>query len=120
MTNAMAYYALKILLSAVVVVLISELAKRQSGVAALIAALPLTSILAFVWLHLDATPPERIADLAGQVFWLVIPSLILFITLPFLLRQGLNFWLSLGLSIIATAGGYFALLPLLRRFGVNL
>lgn len=116
----MAYYALKVLLSALVIVLISEVAKRHSGIAALIAALPLTSILAFVWLHLDGTPPERIAELAGQVFWLVIPSLVLFVTLPLLLRQGLNFWLSLGLSMAATAGGYFALLPLLRRFGVNL
>src|SRR5512135_873250 len=116
----MVYYALKVLLSAVVVVLISEMAKRNTGFAALIASLPLGCILAFTWLHLESTPSERIADLAGQVFWLVIPSLILFITLPFLLRQGLNFWLSLGLSIVATAGGYFALLPLLRRFGVTL
>jgi len=116
----MVYYALKVLLSALVITVIAEMAKRHSGVAALIAALPLTSILAFVWLHLDAAPPERIADLAGQIFWLVIPSLILFIALPFLLRQGLNFWLSLGISIAATSGGYLALLPLLRRFGVNL
>lgn len=116
----MAYYALKVLLSALVIVLISEVAKRHSAFAALIAALPLTSILAFVWLHLDAVPSERIADLAGQIFWLVIPSLLLFLILPLLLRQGLNFWLALGISIAATAGGYFALLPLLRRFGVNL
>lgn len=116
----MAYYALKVLLSALLITLISEVAKRHSAFAALIAALPLTSILAFVWLRLDATPTERIADLAGQIFWLVIPSLILFLVLPLLLRQGLNFWLSLGLSIAATAGGYFALLPLLRRFGITL
>lgn len=116
----MVYYALKILLSAVVVTLISEVAKRHTGFAALIASLPLGCILAFTWLHLESTSPERIADLAGQIFWLVIPSLIMFLVLPVLLRQGLNFWLSLGLSIAATAGGYFALLPLLRRFGVNL
>ncbi len=116
----MADYALKILLSAALITLISEVAKRHSAFAALIAALPLTSILAFVWLHLDATPPERIAVLSGQIFWLVIPSLILFLALPLLLRQGLNFWFALGISVALTAGGYFALLPLLRRFGINL
>ena len=116
----MAYYFLKVLLSAVVITLISEIAKRHSGFAALLASLPLTTLLAFVWLHLDATPPERIADLASQIFWLVIPSLVLFLTLPALLRHGCNFWASLGLAMAATSAAYLALLPVLRRFGVNL
>jgi hypothetical protein len=116
----MAYYALKVLLSAVLITLISEVAKRHSAFAALIAALPLTSIFAIVWLHLEGSPPERIADLAGQIFWLVILSLAFFLFLPLLLRHGVNFWLSLGISITLTAGGYFALLPMLRRFGINL
>ncbi len=84
------------------------------------ASLPLTSLLAFVWLHLDATPAEQIADLSYQIFWLVLPSLVLFLLLPLLLRAGLGFWLSLSLSAAATVGCYFAFLPLLRRFGVNL
>jgi hypothetical protein len=116
----MAYYVLKTLFSAAVITLISEIAKRHSGFAALLAALPLTTLLAFVWLHLDATPPERIADLANQIFWLVIPSLVLFLTLPALLRHGWNFWASLGLAMAATSATYLALLPVLRRFGVNL
>jgi len=116
----MAYYAAKVLVSALLIVAISELAKRSTGVAALIAALPLTSLLAFVWLHVEEAPSERIAALSGQIFWLVLPSLLLFILLPVLLRQGLNFWASLGLAAGATAAGYLALLPLLRRFGVEL
>lgn len=116
----MAYYAAKVLVSALLIVAISELAKRSTGVAALIASLPLTSLLAFVWLHVEDAPNERIAALSGQIFWLVLPSLLLFVLLPLLLRHGLNFWLSLALSAGATAATYLALLPLLRRFGVEL
>ncbi len=113
------YYVLKVVISALLIVAISEIAKRSTGFAALVAALPLTSLLAFVWLHMEAAPSERIAELSGQIFWFVLPSLVLFLLLPFLLRHGLNFWMSLGLSVAATAGCYLALLPLLRRMGIG-
>ncbi|CAG9933101.1 DUF3147 family protein [Candidatus Nitrotoga arctica] len=116
----MLYYALKVIISALLIVAISEIAKRSTGFAALVASLPLTSLLAFIWLHMDASPPERIAELSSQIFWLVLPSLLLFLLLPFLLKHGLSFWVSLGLSMATTAGCYIALLPLLRRMGVNL
>lgn len=116
----MLYYALKVIISALLIVAISEIAKRSTGFAALVASLPLTSLLAFVWLHMEASPPERIAELSTQIFWLVLPSLLLFLLLPLLLKHGLSFWVSLGLSVAATAGCYLALLPLLRRMGVTL
>lgn len=116
----MLYYAFKVLVSSIVIVAITEVAKRSSGFAALIAALPLTSLIAFIWLHLEASPPSQIAQLSGQIFWLVIPSLVLFISLPVLLRHGIGFWPSLFLSSTATAACYFALLPLLRRVGIEL
>jgi hypothetical protein len=100
-----------------VIVAVSEIAKRHSGFAALIAAPPLTSLLAFIWLHLESTSSERIADLSVQIFWLVIPSLAQLLILPLLLKQGLGFWLSLGLSAAATVGCYLVLLPFLRRVG---
>jgi hypothetical protein len=115
----MLYYALKVIISALLVVAISEIAKRSTGIAALVASLPLTSLLAFVWLHFEASPPERIAELSSQIFWLVLPSLLLFLLLPILLRHGLSFWVSLGLSMAATAGCYVALFPLLQRMGVT-
>lgn len=116
----MPYYLLKVAVSALLVVAIAEIAKRSTTLAALLASLPLTSLLAFVWLHLDGESPEKIAQLSSQILWLVLPSLLLFLLLPVLLKHGLNFWLSLGLSTLATAAAYLALLPLLRRFGVNL
>lgn len=116
----MLYYALKIFVSAALIVAISEIAKRSTSFAALVASLPLTSLLAFIWMHLEASPTERIAEVSGQIFWLVIPSLLLFLLLPLLLRHGLSFWVSLGVSVAATAGCYMAVLPLLRRMGVGL
>jgi len=116
----MSYLALKAVVSAIIIVAVAEIAKRSSAAAALLAALPLTSLLAFVWMHVDGMAPARIADVAGQIFWLVLPSLLLFLLLPLLLRQGMSFWMSLALSVAATALCYLALLPLLRKFGVVL
>ena len=116
----MLYYAIKVITSALLIVAISEIAKRSTGAAALLASLPLTSVLAFIWLHMDGTEPEKIAALSAQTFWLVIPSLLLLLLLPMLLKHGFSFWLSLCLAISATTACYLALLPLLRRVGVSL
>ncbi|MDH4216398.1 MAG: DUF3147 family protein [Gallionella sp.] len=116
----MLYYVIKIAVSALLILAISEIAKRHSGFAALVASLPLTSLLAFIWLHLESTPTERIADLSMQIFWLVIPSLILFLVFSFMIRHGMNFWASLAVSVAATVCGYLAFLPLLRRFGITI
>ncbi len=116
----MLYFLAKVLISALLIAAISEVARRHSGFAALIASLPLTSLLAFVWLHVEGTPAEAIATLSTQIFWLVIPSLLLFLLLPWLLRSGMGFWQALCLAAAATICCYFACLPLLRRFGVAL
>ncbi|GAA4414636.1 DUF3147 family protein [Quisquiliibacterium transsilvanicum] len=110
-------YALKVALSAVVIVAVAEIAKRSSLWAAALASLPLTSILAFVWMQLDGEPPSRIASLANDILWLVIPSLLLFIVLPVLLRAGWAFWPSLLLACLATVAGYGTVMWLLARSG---
>jgi len=116
----MLYYILKFFISALIIVLVSEIAKRSSGFAALIASLPLTSLLAIIWLHIDGSESTQIAEVSSQIFWLVLPSLVLFLVLPLLLKQGLGFWPSLALSATAITVCYLALLPFLRRFGVQL
>jgi hypothetical protein len=113
----MLQYVAKVLVSVAVIVAVTEIAKRSSIWAAALASLPLTSILALVWLHLDGEPASRIASLAGNILWLVVPSLLLFVVLPVLLRAGWSFWLSLAVSCLATAGAYAAGLALLRRWG---
>jgi len=113
-------YFVKVVLTALVVVGISEIAKRSSFWAAALASLPLTSLLAFVWIYLESGDTQRIAALSHGVFWLVIPSLPLFLLLPALLRSGLGFWPSLAVSCVSTAVAYFVMVWSLGRFGVHL
>lgn len=75
----MFHYAPKVTILALLIVTISEIAKRSMGFAALVASLPLTALLAFVRLHMEASSPNKIADLSSQIFWLVLPSLLLFL-----------------------------------------
>jgi F0F1-type ATP synthase assembly protein I len=102
----MMQFLLKVLISALLIAGASELARRSSIAGALLASLPLTSILALIWLWHDGTAPAQIADFAGNIFWLVLPSLVLFIVTPLLLRAGWSFWPSLGAGCAATVAGY--------------
>ena len=113
--TAMWQYVLKIAITALVVVAVAEIAKRSTVWAAALASLPLTSLLAFIWLYLDSRNVERVAAMSQSIFWLVIPSLLLFVLFPVLLRAGWGFWLSLASASIATAGAYALALWLLAQ-----
>jgi hypothetical protein len=112
-------YILKILLTSAVVVAVSEIAKRSTFWGAALASLPLTSLLAFVWLYLDTSDTQRVADLSQGIFWLVLPSLLLFVVLALLLRAGWGFWTSLGVACVVTAAAYFAVIWCLERLGIR-
>jgi hypothetical protein len=114
------YYALKVLISAILIVAISEIAKRSSLIGGLIASLPLISILAFVWLYIDTKSVDRISALSYSIFWLVLPSLSLFLTLPWLLKKTGSFYASLGGSIVAMVALYVAVVAVLKRLHVEL
>lgn len=116
----MAHYAFKIVLSALILVAIAEVAKRSTLWAAALASLPLVSLLAFVWLYLDTGDVQKVAALSSGIFWLVLPSLLLFVLLPVLLRNGMGFWPSLAVSSVATALAYLGTIRLLALFGVRL
>ena len=91
------YFLIKTLLSAVMIAAISELGKRFSWLAAILASLPLTSILAIIWLYHDTGDVQKISDLTKGIFWAVLPSLLFFIIFPILLKNGIRFWISLPL-----------------------
>ena len=112
--------AIKIAVTAVLVVAISELAKRSSLLGAILASLPLTSLLAMIWLYADTGDAEKVADLATGIFWLVLPSLALFIALPLLLRAGWGFAPSLLAASALTVACYFLMLVIIRRFGITI
>jgi hypothetical protein len=110
----------KVAVTAVVVVAVTEVARRSTFWAAALASLPLTSLLAFVWIYLETGDAERIAALAQGVLWLVLPSLVFFVALPLLLRGGMAFWPSLALSCGATAAAYVVTVRVLAGFGVRI
>lgn len=112
-------YAIKVAVTAIVVVAVAEIAKRSPVWAALLASLPLTSLLAFVWLYVDTGESERVAQLSQDILWLVLPSLVLFVTLPLMLRAGWGFWTSLASSCAATAGAYLVMIWVLARAGIR-
>ena len=115
----MTQYVVKVLLTALIVVTVTEIAKRSTLWGAVLASLPLTSLLAFVWIYLDTADTARVSELSYGIFWLVLPSLVLFLVLPLLLRFGWGFWSSLGAASAATVGAYFAMLWVLARLGVK-
>ena len=116
----MTYYLVKIAITTLLIVAIAEIAKRSSFAGALLASVPLISVLAMIWLYVDTKDVAKVSALATSVFWLVLPSLVLFVTLPVLLKQGLNFYLSMSISIGITLGCYFLMISLLNHFGVKL
>tara|TARA_R110002050_G_scaffold57423_5_gene129180 strand:+ start:94351 stop:94701 length:351 start_codon:yes stop_codon:yes gene_type:complete len=112
-----AYYLLKIVITSLLVVAISEIAKRSSLMGAILASVPLMSVLAMIWIYIDTKNITKISELSLNIFWLVLPSLALFITLPLLLKQGIHFYWSLSLSIGITVLSYWFMVLVLSHFG---
>ena len=114
----MTYYLVKLLLAAGIIVVVSEVAKINTGLGALIKSLPLISILAMIWLYTDTQDTGRIAELSTSTFWLVLPTLPMFLVLPALLKSGMAFYPSLAISIGVMLACYVIAVPLLARFGI--
>jgi hypothetical protein len=116
----MFYLAVKALISGILIAAASEIAKRFPGFGALIASLPLVSVLGMIWLWRDKPDAENMAAHAGATFWYVIPSLPMFLLMPVLLRSGVSFWLALTLGCMLTIVLYLAMTLLAQRFGLRL
>lgn len=115
----MLFAALKALLSGLIVSVVSEVSKRSPTFGALVASLPIISILAMIWIWHETRDGERIASHAESTFWFVLPSLPMFLVLPALLRNGYGFYLALGLSCLLTVALYGLMIWLLRKFGMD-
>ena len=92
----MIYYITKIAITVLLVIVISEISKRSTLIGVILASIPLVSVLAMIWLFVDTRDVGKVAALSTSVFWLVIPSLALFLVLPVLLKKGINFPMSMG------------------------
>lgn len=115
----MAWLITKYLLTAALVVLVSEVAKHSDKFGALIAALPVVSVLALIWLYMEHQPEQKIADQARYTFWYVLPTLPMFLAFPALLPR-IGFWPTLTASLVLTVACFGLLALFVRRFGIDL
>lgn len=114
------YLAIKALISGVIIAAVSEIAKRSPGFGALVASLPLVSVLGMIWLWHDTHDPARMASHAGATFWFVLPSLPMFLLIPALLDRHVPFWLALGAGCMLTFALYIMMTWVGARFGLHL
>ncbi len=115
----MQYLILKYLITAGVVVLVSEFAKRSDKLGGLIAALPIVTVLTLIWLYVEQQPLSKIANHAYYTFWFVLPTLPMFLLFPYLLPK-LGFVLSLITCVIFTTIVFLLFALLIKQFGIDL
>jgi hypothetical protein len=116
----MLYLFLKAALSGVIVAAVSEIAKRSPAFGALVASLPLVSVLGMIWLWRDTHDPQRMAAHAGATFWYVLPSLPMFLLIPGMLQRGAPFWAALVAGCALTVCLYLAMTWIGPRLGLRL
>jgi hypothetical protein len=116
----MFYYIIKVVLSAVLIVAVSEASKKSSLIGGILASIPLVSVLAMIWLYIETKDIQKISQLSTSVFWLVLPSLSMFLLLPYLLKLKLDFFLALLISIVVMVLCYYAMIFILTKFGIKI
>ena len=111
------YLLIKTIITAIVIVVVSEIAKRSSLLAGLIVSIPLTTFLALIWLYWETKNSQKIIELSNSTLLMVIPSLSFFIFLPFLLKFNLSFVFSMIGSVMLTSLCYWLFVLFLNKLG---
>lgn len=115
----MSWIVVKYLITALVVVVVSEAAARSDRLGGLVAALPLVTVLTLIWLHVEHQPQARIANHAWYTLWYVLPTLPMFAAFPWLLGR-FGFWPALGSGVVLTLACILGFALLLKPFGIRL
>lgn len=113
-------FFIKTIVSAIIIALVSTLGKKSPTFGAIIVSLPITSMLAIMWLYRDTHNVQNVIDLSISILWIIIPSLIFFIALVFLLKRDVKFELAMILSSIIMILGYNVYIIILRKLGINI
>ena len=116
----MLYLIIKAGISGIIVAAVSEIARRYPTWGGLVASLPLTSLLAMIWLWRDSGDTGKVAELSQSTIWFILPSVPLFIALPLLLKSGVGFWASIAIVIAGTLALYAAWFWAAPRIGIRL
>ena len=101
--------ALKALVSGLLIAAASEIARRNPGWGGLVASLPLTTLIALVWLWRDTHDPVRAADFVSGTALYVVAALPAFALIAVLLRKGAGFVPALAVGCLAAIAGYLVL-----------
>lgn len=116
----MTYYIVKLVITSLLIVLISEISKRYSLAGALLAAIPLVSILAMTWMYVDTGNSQSAVEFSQRIVWLIAPSITLFLLFPLLIKKGLGFYPSMFIAVSMTIVAYYSVIFILGKFGVKL
>ena len=111
------HYFIKVFISSGIILLVSEIAKKDNLFGSLIASIPLISVLSMIWLYVDTNDINKVKALANGILWMIVPSMSLFIVLPILINCGIKFYLSLTISILVTMICYLLTISLMNYFG---
>ena len=111
------HYFVKVFISSAIIVLVSEIAKKDNIIGGLIASIPIVSVLSMIWLYIDTNDIDKVKALANGILWMIFPSMSLFIILPILINCGIKFYLSLTISILITMVCYLITISFMNYFG---
>ncbi|MES2476348.1 MAG: DUF3147 family protein [Verrucomicrobiota bacterium] len=110
----------KLFITAFIILLVNKVQLFNDRLSALLIALPLTSLLAMIWMHQGGQSSERLANHAEGTFWFVLPTLPMFLIFPWMLRNGWGFWSTLAVNCLITIVLFWFTVFVLRRFGIDL
>ena len=110
----------KYAVTAFVIVVVSEVAKRSDKLGALISSLPFVTIMVMIWLYVEKQGSQKIGNHASYTFWYVLPTLPMFLVMPWLLTKGINFWIALLVCAFVTFACFLLTVVTVKRFGINL
>lgn len=113
-------FFIKTIISTIIIALVSTLSKKSPTFGAIIVSLPITSMLAIIWLYRDTQNVQKVIELSSSILWIIIPSLIFFIALILLLKRNIKFELAMIFSSIIMILGYNVYIIILRKFGINI
>ncbi|MDB3871617.1 DUF3147 family protein [Euryarchaeota archaeon] len=114
--NSIIFDTFKIILTAIIIVGVAQLSQKDTLLAAVLASIPLVSVLAMMWMNQDGASNEDIVNFSKDIVWLVLPSLLLFIVMPELIERGWDFYPALGGGLCATVIGYFLMIEIMEKF----
>jgi len=108
----------KIGLTALIIFAVVQVSERNTLLAAVLASIPIVSVLAMMWMNHEGQSATEIAGFAKDIVWFVIPSLLLFIVMPFLIERGWEFYPALGAGLVTTVLGYFLMVQFMEKYGL--